>query len=257
MSAGAGVAAGAKTIKVLENSAALLGLLAARGALSQAEIARLLGIPRPSVYRLVEAMEVIGFVSIDSDGAIRLGLELLHLAQSALSQTPELRRAQGFLTELREQTGQTVYFGVRRGAQIVCLDRRDGATVNLLVLSPGGTLPPHAGALSRAIVAFDDVFSKRAVSHQPFEPLTPHTLTTAEQLEADAELTRSRGFSLSDEDVTIGVAALGVPVFSATGQLAGALSVAGLRDEIITNSDEFYRLLDAAARGLGENLATT
>jgi DNA-binding IclR family transcriptional regulator len=129
--------------------------------------------------------------------------------------------------------------------------------VNLLVLSPGGTLPPHAGALSRAIVAFDDEFRKRAVSHQPFEPLTPHTLTTAEQLEADAELTRSRGFSLSDEDVTIGVAALGVPVFSATGQLAGALSVAGLRDEIITNSDEFYRLLDAAARGLGENLATT
>jgi DNA-binding IclR family transcriptional regulator len=80
------------------------------------------------------------------------------------------------------------------------------------------------------------------------EKFTPHTLTTAKQVESDASLVRARGYSVSDEDVTIGVAALGVPLFNAAGSLRGALSVAGLRDDILPYQEQYAALLREAAR---------
>ena len=254
--AGSGSTRGrAKTIRVLDNASILLDLLADRGEMGIAEIARDMGVPRPSAYRLVDALEVIGFVTIDDAGAVRLGLELLHLAQAALAQIPELQVAGPVMTRLRDETGQTVYLGAVRGERIMCLDWREGERVSLLVLTPGGTLPPNAGGLSRVIVAHDPELLQRVIASGSLQALTPHTITGADALIADAETTRRRGHSISDEDVTVGVAAIGVPIISPAGRLVGALSVAGLRDEVLDREREFSGLLEGAAREVAASAA--
>jgi hypothetical protein len=47
-------------------------------------------------------------------------------------------------------------------------------------------------------------------------------------LRRDIEQTREQGYALSHEDVTIGVAALGVPLFDYRGEVIGGLSLAGI-----------------------------
>ena len=237
----------AKPIRVMANSADLLNALADRGPLSVVDIAEELSMPRPSVYRLLDALQHVGLIGLRDDGRAQLGTEILHLADAAVGGIPEVRAARPAMARLNERTGQTVYLCALRHQMVACLDWVKGTKVTLLLLNPGGTLPPHAGAASRAILAWDEPLRWHVTSAAPLQKLTPHTLVAAHQIEADAVLTRDRGFSISDEDVTIGVAALGVPLFDARGELRGALSVAGLRDDIVPHQDDYGALLKEAA----------
>ena len=243
-----------KPIKVMANSADLLNALADNGPMSVADIADVISMPRPSVYRLLDALARVGLVGVREDGRAQLGTGILHLADAALKGIPEVGAARSAMQRLNDMTGQTVYLCTLRDRRIVCLDWVEGTKVTLMLLKPGGSLPPHAGATSRAILAYDDSLRSKVLDDAPLQEFTPQTLTSAEQLEADAVLVRERGFSLSDEDVTIGVAALGVAVFDSNGLLRGALSVAGLRDDILPHQSEYVTLLREAAEEVSAGL---
>jgi DNA-binding IclR family transcriptional regulator len=238
----------AKPIKVMANSADLLNALADNGPMSVVDIAEAISMPRPSVYRLLDALEHVELIGIREDGRAQLGTQILHLASASLQGIPEVSAARPAMARLNELTGQTVYLCAVRNQLVTCLDWVKGTKVTLLLLNPGGTLPPHAGATSRAIMAWDDQLRHSVTASAPLQAITPNTLTTAEQVEADAKIIRERGFSVSDQDVTVGVAALGVPLFDSHGVLRGALSVAGLRDDVLPRQDEFIALLQEAAK---------
>jgi IclR family acetate operon transcriptional repressor len=85
----------------------------------------------------------------------------------------------------------------------------------------------------------------------PFSPFTPLTLTDATALREDAAVTRARGYAHSDEDATIGIGALGVPVLDRFGALVGCVSLAGTAAEIRDRKDEFVVVLRDTARRLG------
>ena len=84
----------------------------------------------------------------------------------------------------------------------------------------------------------------------PFEPFTAQTLVDAGALRADMDNTRKQGFSISDQDVTEGIGALGVAVTSGAGLYVGALSLAGLSDEISDRRGALVEALAAAADAL-------
>ncbi|MEY9775563.1 IclR family transcriptional regulator [Arthrobacter sp. MW3 TE3886] len=243
-----------KPIKILSNSSQLLNLLAEQGQLGIPELSERLEMPRASVYRLVDALTHVGLVSPAEDGKSSLGLEILHLANAALRALPEIEVARPELAQLNEATGQTIYLCALRGTSTVCLDWVPGRRVSLLLLGPGGLLPPHAGATSRVFLAFNDEL-RREVTQRPLERITEKTLTEPSELNADAENIRSAGYSVSDEDVTVGIAALGVPVLDRTGNVAWALSIAGLRAEILDQRDDFAILLKEASARVTQRLS--
>lgn len=245
----------AQPIQLLAKSSKMLHLLADKGALQVSELAEELEMPRPSVYRLTDALKLVGLVDVTDEGRAQLGVEVLHLANAALAALPEARASQEELQRLNRATGQTVYLCALRGDRITCLDWVEGLRVSLLLLSPGGTLPPHAGATSRAILAYSPELLDQLAGTSSFEQLTPKTLTTIESLKEDGHLIRKRGYSVSDEDVTEGIAALGVPVFDTSGKLSCAISVAGLRNTVIGSEKEFVAELKASASRIQDALA--
>lgn len=89
------------------------------------------------------------------------------------------------------------------------------------------------------------------------EQFTPKTIHSADELEQDAKEIRKRGYSISDEDVTEGIAAIGVPVFGPKGELRCAISVAGFRAEVLGSETEFADQLMTSARRIEELLATS
>jgi DNA-binding IclR family transcriptional regulator len=149
---------------------------------------------------------------------------------------------------------------VRRGYDAVCIERIDGKRVNLLALSLGGSLPLHAGAASRALLAFEppSFWDEYLDSHEP-EALTAKTPRRREELIAELRATRERGYSISDEDVTPGIAAVGAPIFDHTGKVRAALSFGGMRDHVFADSSRAIELAcDGAAeisRALGHDAA--
>jgi IclR family acetate operon transcriptional repressor len=243
-----------KTIKVLANADEVLTMLAQRGPLTAAELARVIGMPRPSVYRLLEALEVVGLVAMMPDGRAELGIANLHFAEAALRGLPELQAAKPAMIELAGRTGQTAYFCVRRGSRVVCVDWIQGERVSLMALTPGNSLPLHAGATSRALAASDPSILDLISDSVPLQAFTPYTITSRQALEADAAEITQRGYSVSDQDVSIGVAAIGAVILDQRGRPRGAISIAGLREQILAMADQAGAQLVAAAKEIGARL---
>jgi IclR family acetate operon transcriptional repressor len=235
---------------ILQRSSDLVQLLAERGPLSTADAAEQIGMPRPSLYRLSDALIQARLVESTADGKLRASLHWLRLADAARAGMSEWSGARMVLDDLARSTGQTVYLSVPGADRAVCIDWSRGSAVSVLALKPGRTLPLYAGAAGRVTLAFRPEPLEEYLQGAPFQPFTEHTLTRARELRADVAATRKRGYSVSDEDVTPGIGALGVPL-SNEGTFVGALSIAGLAEELRAERDAFTAALLSSATQLG------
>jgi DNA-binding IclR family transcriptional regulator len=152
------------------------------------------------------------------------------------------------LDRISDETGLTAYLSVPRAPEAICLAWAPGQGIDLLALKPGRSLPLYAGAAGRCILAFSPDAAELVSDLAPFPPLTARTLTTAEELLADIENSRQVGYVVSDEDVTIGIGAVGMPIMR-SGKLAGCLSIGGLTTVVLTRIEE---LRDRLAEGVAE-----
>lgn len=240
-----------KPIKALANADEVLRLLAREGELSPAEIAERLGLPRPSVYRLLDGLSAVGLTEPLRDSRTHLSLRWLHLAESAREAASEWRGSSALLAELVDRTGQTAFLSVLRGDEAVCLEWEQGRGIGVLVLRPGHSLPLYAGAAGRTLLAFGEN-ADEYLERSERRGFTPRTLLGEEELRADVENSRELDYVVSDEDVTMGIAAFGVPIWWPDGELAGALSLAGMRAEMLDNQAKYLAALRETAGLLGE-----
>jgi DNA-binding IclR family transcriptional regulator len=242
-----------RPVGILARSSAVTEVLAQYGPLSPADIAERTGLPRASVYRLVDALGTIGLTEIRMSGQVSLSLRWLRLADAASGAMTEWAGADAILEDLAGRTGQTAFLSVPRPDRALCIRWVPGSGIGVLILRPGRSLPLHAGAAGRLCLAYRGDLGD-VLAQAPFTRFTPRTLTTAEELAADVGTTRERGYSLSDQDVTEGIGALGVAVPDARGDLAGALSIGGLARDFDQNRQRFVDVLQEAAQRLGTNL---
>jgi DNA-binding IclR family transcriptional regulator len=246
-------------VAVLVKAMALVDRIAEEGEATPARLAELTGEPRSSVYRLLGSLQKLELVEPGrTRGTYVLGLKLLRLGRSVVSRFDERQAALPVMQRIHEEIGETTFLCVRRGYEAVCIERIDGTRVNLLALSLGGSLPLHAGGAARALLAFEPpAYWDEYLEHRQLEALTPKTPATREALIEELRATRERGYAISDEDVTPGIAAVGAPIFDHTGAVRAALSVGGMRDVVFADTSRVIELVcDSAAeisRALGHD----
>lgn len=244
-----------KPTRVLANAKDLLDALTEQGPMSPAEIAEAIDVPRPTVYRLAAGLEAIDLVRPHGEGRIDLSKRWLRLADASRRGMREWSGARAALDRIADETGQTAFLSVPRGTHAVCIDWAPGRGLDVLVLRPGRTLPFHAGAAGRVFLAFrDDREVEHYLSDAPFPALTNSTLTTAAALREDVARTRRLDHSTSDEDVTVGIGAIGVPIRDAAGTTVGCVSAGGLADDVRATANDIARALHREAEQLAEHL---
>lgn len=114
------------------------------------------------------------------------------------------------------------------GAEVLFVDRITGNRHVEFYCDVGRRLPLHVGAASRATLAHypSEFFDQYAEGALP--AFTHATLTTAQQLYADRESIRTRGFAVSQEDVEVGISAVAAPILNKRGEVLGAAAIANL-----------------------------
>ncbi len=222
-------------MQVIAKAGAILDALAENRETSAAELAARLGEPRSSVYRLLSSLQQLDMVDTGSKrGAYRLGLKLLRLGSAVQGRLDIRAAAMPTMERIHDETGETVFLCVRRGDDAVCVERLDGRRVTSLALRLGGALPLHAGAAPRSLLAFEPRASwNEFLAGGELKRFSPRTPVTADQLIPVLESIRREGISISDEDVTPGIAAIGAPVFDHRGDISAALSISGVREAIV------------------------
>lgn len=233
------------SVGVLAKAASVMDCLAEHGEMTSAQVAQKLGEPRPTIYRLLGNLRQLGFVEPrEKRGSYRLGLKILRLGTSVTARLSERRAAEPVMERINELTGETVFLCVRRGDDAVCIERKEGARIQVLALQLGGALPLHAGAAPRALLAFEPEESwEHYLAKADRDSFTPNTPLSVEDVTRELKKVRETGLSVSDEDVTIGIAAVGAPIFDYRGNVCAALSVAGMRSQILGEGAEASRLI--------------
>lgn len=244
-------------VQVVAKVGALLDRLAEDGEITASELADRIGEPRSTVYRLLATLQQLDMVEPGTRrGTYRLGLELLRLGSAVIARFDERQAALPVMERIHDETGETVFLCIRRGFEAVCIERLDGRRVQSLALRLGGSLPLHAGAAPRVLLAFEpEALWDEYARSGPLATFTDGTPTTRSALFASLKETRERGYAVSDEDVTVGIAALGAPIFDYRNALRAALSISSVRPAILGDGAErMARLIVSGAAEISRSL---
>jgi DNA-binding IclR family transcriptional regulator len=228
--------------------------------LGLAEVTALLGLERNQAYRSLKTLEAAGFLRLEDDGRYVL-THVLHLLSAAVAQGRQaslVEIAAPFMNHLAAETGESVHLGALAGDQTVVLDKRESAQrVRLSSVVLGQTVPLHAGAVPKAILsaAPEELRERVLASLLELPRFGPGTATDPNALRRELDETRRRGYSISDGDFDGAARGAGAPLFDATGQVVGGISVGGPTFRV-DDADlrRFGELVREAARGISREL---
>ncbi|MDQ7820486.1 MAG: IclR family transcriptional regulator [Armatimonadota bacterium] len=215
-------------VKSIDRAWALLASLGEAGQpLTVRDLARRTGLPRPTVYRLVDALARHGAVVIQ-DGTVAVGHRVLWLAGQRLAQL-ELRAAgRPYLMDLCRQVGETVHLGVLEQGHVVYIDKVEPPRPLRMASTIGAIMPAHSTALGKAMLAWSDPRAVREIVAQRGLPRrTPRTITTLARLQRELAAVRARGFAVDNVENEDGIRCVGAPIFDHRGRVAGAVSISG------------------------------
>lgn len=249
--AGAGTEAAARVADVL------LLFTDGPGALGVSTISRELGLSKAVVHRILRSLSSRGLLVADpGTRGYRLGPAGAALGARALRDLDLRRVALPVLRRLRDTTGETTTLSALVGDARVYLDQCESPQEIKMTVETGRRLPLHAGASSKAILAFLPAARREAVLTAPMAALTPRTVVDPGRLRAELDAVRRAGVSVTLGERQPGAGSVAAPVFDFDGEVTGAISVCGPVDRFDAAACARYApLVHAAAaeisRGLG------
>jgi DNA-binding IclR family transcriptional regulator len=246
-------------IQVIDRATLILRVLgAAKEPLGVRELGRRVELSPSTTRRILISLCDNGLCEQTTDGTYQLGLALLELGSKVEARLDLRTRSLTALRRLAELSNLTAFLAVRREDRAITIERVDGRYAFSLAVTVGGSLPLHAGGISRTLLAYlpeDEALAY--IRRRPLEAFTDRTLVTEAALIADREEIHRVGYAISDEDVTPGVAALAMPIFDhrSTDEPVGSISAAGLVPHVLDdNKDRALGLLREAAEEISREL---
>lgn len=223
-------------IPAARNALGVLRYLASRsGPVRASAMARDLGVPRSSMYQLLDVMRDEGYVlHYPEDGTFGLSGLLAELGTASLRSERLGRLARPLLERLVADAPVPVvaHLAVLGGSDVVYAGRVQGFRAPTTVSSIGVRLPAHLTATGRAILARLPPAQVRAL-YPSRDRLThrndagPSTLGELDRILAD---TRTRGWATEDGDVTPDYASVGAAASDRNGYPVAAIGLTFLGD---------------------------
>jgi DNA-binding IclR family transcriptional regulator len=201
-----------------------------RPVLPATEIAQELEMSRSTTYRYLQTLRSYGFLEeVPSRGGFRLGPRIFQLARVARNGIEFVDVALPVMQELAHETGENVLLTRRAGHYVVCVERVQSPRPVRLSYERGHTLPIHAGASAKVLLAYaDDADIESVLKTTTLTRFTDATVTNAAQLRKQLRQIHANGYAVSVGEVDPGVTGVAAPIFHANGRIAAGLSVAGL-----------------------------
>jgi DNA-binding IclR family transcriptional regulator len=196
--------------------------------LTQTEISRKLMIPMSSLHAILRTLTSRRYLEEDRPSrTYRLGPALIGLVVQTQESVDLIGAANGIIEDLCNVTRESVSIGILENRMIIFIHKKVPNQV-VQVVNPIGTRhPAHATALGKCILA--NMNEAELLGLYPLGDLplsTVHTITKREVLLSTLRRVRAAGCAYDREESSLGVFAVGSPIFDGTGKAIAAVSVA-------------------------------
>ena len=215
-------------VKSAKRSLDILELIMEREAgLTFTDIGASLGLPRSSLYGLLTTLVSSGWLNFDTARkTYELGVRTLEAGNAYLRAQDLPSRARPLMERIRDAFDETVQLSQLSGRFNVYVEKVDGRQALILASAVGRRLPAHATGVGKVLLAFldretlEDLFEGVTL-----ERFTKHTITSKTALYRRLAEIRDMGYGTDEEEYSVGVRCVAVPVRDRHGKVVAAMSV--------------------------------
>jgi DNA-binding IclR family transcriptional regulator len=215
-------------VKSAQRSLDILELITSRETgLTFNEIGEELSVPRSSLHGLLVTLAGSGWIQFDSSARTYwLGIRTLEAGNAYMRRLSLPEEARPHMHGIREALDETVQLSVLDGRYNVYIAKVDGRQALALASAVGRRLPAHATGVGKVLLAgLPPGAVESLLCSVELECFTDKTLTDHAALQARLETIRTQGYASDDEEFTIGVRCVAVPIRDQTGDVVAAMSV--------------------------------
>ena len=191
------------------------------------EIASELGLAKSTVHRHLATLEELEYV-VKEGGEYRISFRFLKLGEQTRKRTETYQMAREKVEKIADQTDERAQFVVEEHGKAVYVFGATGEHAVQTNSEIGKYRPLQSMAAGKAILAFlPEERVEEIIDRHGLPALTENTITDEDELYAELEEIRERGYSINDQETIPGLRAIGVPIECPDGGVFGALSVSG------------------------------
>ncbi|RAQ86562.1 IclR family transcriptional regulator [Burkholderia pseudomallei] len=200
------------------------------------ELSKRLGIPRTTVFRLLQTLESLGFLErADKDRNYRLGVAVLRLGFEYLSSLELTDLGLPVIESLRDATGFTAHIVIRDGRDVVFVAKAQNAgnAFGSVRVNVGTRLPAHATTHGHVLMGDLSLAQLRAL--YPERVLERVTKATPETVDALFDVIRDdarRGYGIGNSAFERDISVVTAPVRNEASRIVAVVTVTVPRPEI-------------------------
>lgn len=247
-----------KGLKLLE------ALASATGPRTLTELGNQCGMSKSNAHRLLGTLEACGYIRRVADArSYEPTLRLWEMGVRVFSRLDLRAVAVPHLRELAAVTEETVHLSVFDRGEVIYIDKVDGIHAVRTYVNIGDRSPAYCSSTGKAMLAHMPEETVRAVGSN-IQRFTDKTVSSLEELQAHLRRIREQGYSVTSGEWRAGVLGFARAIMSPSGQVIGAIGVAGPEERMRqTDLQKFVdAVLTAASRieralGFGDDTATS
>ncbi|MEY9989128.1 DNA-binding IclR family transcriptional regulator [Streptomyces sp. V4I8] len=216
-------------VQSVDRAISVLEILAQRGEAGVSEVAAEIDVHKSTAFRLLGALEARGLVEQAGErGKYRLGFGIVRLAGGVTGRIDITQQGRPVCERLAEELGETVNIAVMQEHYAINLYQVRGPGAITAHNWVGQLTPLHATSSGKILLAHLPSKERAALlSSVGMKKVTPHTITAKTKLEKNLSEARERGYSITLEELEIGLHAMAAPVRDRNGEVIAALSASG------------------------------
>lgn len=219
-----------RTIQSVERAiSALLLFLEDVQELGIKDFSRVMGLPKPTIYSLVNTMTSLQLLEQNPENSkYRLGPVVLRLGLQYARQSDLLSTVSVWTERLCYKFGKSVNVCMLVAGQAVVVYKADPEQVVISYPDVGAVMPFHNSANGKILLAFSEPDARDEIlADYTFKRATAFTITDRQTLDADLEKIRSEGVGFNRQESIAGVHAISGPIFNHSGDMVASFAISG------------------------------
>lgn len=212
----------------------ILSILQERGSATIVEVADVLGVDKSTVSRLMATLIHFDMVSVDPiSKKYRLGFRLLYLSEGVKKNFNVAIAARPYLHKICDDTKESVHLAAMGNRKMYIVDQVRSQREYNLSAQIGMIEAWHCSAVGKCVLAYKPLsFIQDIFLDYEYKHYTSNTITTYPELEKELKKIREQGYALDDEERTLGVRCIAVPIFNYSGNVSCCIGISAPKGQI-------------------------
>lgn len=221
-----------EVVNSVERALSIIEALSRSGEMGITDLSRELDLGKPTVYRLISTLRVLGYVVQTTSDKYRLTLKVFEISSKVVNRLGVRNLAYPYMEQLAVLTNETINLAMLDGGEVVFLERIDSREPLSKGLEVGTRFPAYCSALGLALLAHSDPPKVDKLLEQMEREgriikYTDNTLIDLDLLRKELQKVKAQGYAFDDERYLPGIRGIAAPILNNVGKILAAISIAG------------------------------